>query len=60
MDAVRLYFDDMISIVFNMVVKSEGWGTGIDKNRDVCLLVSTGSTSTSSSTSCGRTFVKYE
>ena len=40
MTYVRNFFEQLQTITFKFVIKSQGWGAGIDSNRAVCLLVS--------------------
>lgn len=40
LDLVRSFFDSVIDVTMNYVIKSQGWGGGIDRNKEVCLLVS--------------------
>lgn len=40
LDTVRAFFDTVHDMTFSFVIKSRGWGGGLDRNREVCLLVS--------------------
>lgn len=39
LDTVRAFFDSVHDMTFSFVIKSRGWGGGLDRNREVCLLV---------------------
>jgi hypothetical protein len=40
LDLVRSFFDSVIDVTMLYVIKSQGWGGGMDRNKEVCLLVS--------------------